>query len=217
MLPGVHHLANEASAASRGQATSRPCPPAIAGAFLSRQRAPACRPLSPHLLLLPGACSPLFLATDGRISPTNVVGAPRSEVRLSQRTLAAVCASAEHGGGVGPEFLPPQPRGGRADGRARPSSPRGQQMVGPIARGDLSREASPGDRLHAAERCVQARCLPLRVHRRPCQVGDALSCDLTVAYHHCRITPAHRKYAGFHLALPLCVRDSRPIPLQKNS
>ena len=41
-----------------------------------------------------------------------------------------------------------------------------------------------------------------------------LSCDLTAAYHHCRIAPAHRKYAGFHLALPLCARDSRPIPLQ---
>ena len=41
-----------------------------------------------------------------------------------------------------------------------------------------------------------------------------LSCDLTVAYHHCRIAPAHRKYAGFHLALPLRARDSRPIPRQ---
>ena len=41
-----------------------------------------------------------------------------------------------------------------------------------------------------------------------------LSCDLTAAYHHCRIAPAHRKYAGFHLALPLCARDSRPVPLQ---
>ena len=41
-----------------------------------------------------------------------------------------------------------------------------------------------------------------------------LSCDLTSSYHHVRIAPAHRKYAGFHLALPLCARDSRPIPLQ---
>ena len=41
------------------------------------------------------------------------------------------------------------------------------------------------------------------------------SCDLTSAYHpwHYRITPAHRKYAGFHLALPLRACDS-DSPLQ---
>ena len=38
--------------------------------------------------------------------------------------------------------------------------------------GDVSCEAAPGDRLHAAQRCVPACYLSLLIHRRPCQAGD---------------------------------------------
>ena len=40
-----------------------------------------------------------------------------------------------------------------------------------------------------------------------------LSLDLTAAYHHCAIAPAHRKYTGFHLALPYRCSQG-VIPLQ---
>mgnify|MGYP006140333087 FL=1 len=40
-----------------------------------------------------------------------------------------------------------------------------------------------------------------------------LSCDISAAYHHCRMAPAHRKYTGFHLALPV-FHKGRALPLQ---
>ena len=40
-----------------------------------------------------------------------------------------------------------------------------------------------------------------------------LSCDISAAYHHCRMAPAHRKYTGFHLALPV-LHKGCALPLQ---
>jgi len=47
-------------------------------------------------------------------------------------------------------------------------------MAGPSACGDRSCEETPGDRLHAAQRCVQAYNMPIRIDRRPGQVSDAV-------------------------------------------
>ena len=41
------------------------------------------------------------------------------------------------------------------------------------------------------------------------------SCDLVAAYHHVRVAPAHRKYTGFHMALPARKADGTVIPLQQ--
>jgi hypothetical protein len=41
------------------------------------------------------------------------------------------------------------------------------------------------------------------------------SCDLVAAYHHCKVARAHRKYTGFHLALPARKADGTAIPLQQ--
>ena len=40
------------------------------------------------------------------------------------------------------------------------------------------------------------------------------SCDLVAAYHHCRVAPQHRKYTGFHLALPARGPHGELVPLQ---
>ena len=40
------------------------------------------------------------------------------------------------------------------------------------------------------------------------------SCDLVAAYHHCRVAPQHRKYTGFHLALPARGPNGELVPLQ---
>ncbi len=39
-------------------------------------------------------------------------------------------------------------------------------------------------------------------------------CDLVAACHHCRVAPQHRKYTGFHLALPARGPQGDLIPLQ---
>ena len=73
------------------------------------------------------------------------------------------------------------------------------------------------DYMQLNEACKQATCRYESIDDLVKLVTPAswlLSCDLTAAYHHCRIAPAHRKYAGFHLALPLRARDSSLIPLQ---
>ncbi len=41
------------------------------------------------------------------------------------------------------------------------------------------------------------------------------SCDLVAAYHHCKVANAHRKYTGFHLALPARKADGTVVPLQQ--
>ena len=40
------------------------------------------------------------------------------------------------------------------------------------------------------------------------------SCDLVAAYHHCIVAPQHRKYKGFHLALPTRGPHGELVPLQ---
>lgn len=41
------------------------------------------------------------------------------------------------------------------------------------------------------------------------------SCDLVAAYHHVKVARAHRKYTGFHFALPTHKADGTAIPLQQ--
>ncbi len=73
------------------------------------------------------------------------------------------------------------------------------------------------DYKHLNDACMPATCKYESIEDLAKLVTPSswlLSCDLSAAYHHCSIAKAHRKYTGFHLALPLCARDSQPIPLQ---